>query len=337
MKANLETYQIGIAGGLSASLCNYGARLMSLFVPVKDGSRVNVVLGFREPENYFFSDEKYFGAIVGRYCNRIAKGRFELNGRVFQLATNLPPHHLHGGVNAFHSVIWESRQIAENAVEFRYLSPDGEEGYPGNLDVRLIYAVVENELHISMRATTDKTTIVNLTAHPFFNLKGEGSGDVLDHWLRIEADAFTPVDETLIPTGEIRPVDGSAFDFREGAVIRDRLFEAHPQLAYGNGFDHNYVLNKSEAGILSLAAAVREPDKGLTMEVLTTEPGMQFYTANWLSGKDRGYGGNRYEKHGALCLEPQHFPDSPNKAHFPPVLLLPGDRYHTKTVFRFTP
>ena len=335
MKANLETIRIGVTNGLQAELTNYGARLMSLFVPWKGQMTRNVVLGFKDPASYFFADEKYFGAIVGRYCNRIAQGRFVLNGINYQLARNQGEHHLHGGIDAFHTVIWNSKRIAENAVEFSYISPDGEEAFPGTLEVRLIYAIVENELHISLRAVTDKTTIVNLTPHPYLNLLGEGNGAVLDHELEIFAEAFTPVDKSLIPTGEIRSVAGTPFDFRQPRRIGEGLAESDEQLSFGNGYDHNFVLKKSKTDTVTLAARITEPSSGLRMELLTTEPGLQFYSANWLSGKDVGYSGKNYRAHEAFCLEPQHFPDSPNQAHFPPVILRPGERYHSKSIFRF--
>lgn len=337
MKASFESYTIQSPGGLRAELTNFGARLMSLFVPLSDGTSRNVCLGFKTPEEFFLADEKYFGALVGRYCNRIAGGCFELEGKVYELAKNNGENHLHGGIDAFHTRIWEGRKIAENAVEFRYNSPDGEEGYPGNLEVLVMYSIVGNEMHVTMRAFSDKTTHVNLTVHPYLNLAGEGSGSVMDHRLLIQADAFTPVDTTVIPTGELRPVENTPFDFRAFKSIGANIDEDYDQLSIGGGYDHNYVLRKSDSGALETAAFVQEPASGLIMELLTTEPGLQFYSANWLSGKDVGYGGNAYKAREAFCLEPQHFPDSPNQYDFPRTVLFPGEKYETRTIFRFNP
>jgi aldose 1-epimerase len=335
MDASFDKYVIQSPQGLRAELTNYGARLMSLFVPFPDGSFRNVCLGFNSPEDYFLADEKYFGAIVGRYCNRIAKGRFELEGKVYELAKNNGPNHLHGGINAFHTQMWQGKKIAENAVEFRYFSPDGEEGYPGNLEVFVLYSIVGKELHLNMRAVSDQSTHVNLTVHPYFNLKGEGNGSILDHELMIMADHFTPVDKNVIPTGEIRKTESTVFDFRDFHRIGDRIDTEDVQLEIGNGYDHNFVLKKSGVKSPELAAVVREPESTLQMDVYTTEPGMQFYTANFLSGKDIGYAGKAYHSREAFCLEPQHFPDSPNQFDFPRTVLFAGERYESKSIFSF--
>lgn len=336
MKASFEKYSISTPLGLKAELTNYGARLMSLFVPLKDGSVRNVCLGFNTPEDFFLADEKYYGAIVGRYCNRIANGRFELEGKQYELAQNNGSNHLHGGIDAFHTQIWQSRKIAENAVEFRYFSKDGEEGYPGNMEVFVIYSIVGKELHITMRAVGDKTTHVNLTPHPYLNLKGEGNGTVMDHEMILRANRFTPVDERVIPTGELQNVEGTPFDFKGYHTLGERIAVNNDQLKIGNGYDHNFVLEKTVPGAIEIAAIIREPGSGLTMDLLTTEPGMQFYTANWLSGKDIGYSGKPYKAREAFCLEPQHFPDSPNQPDFPRTVLFPGERYETRSIFKFS-
>jgi aldose 1-epimerase len=336
MGASFKTFRIGSPNGLTAEFTNFGARIMSLFVPVAGDNTLNVCLGFRTPEEFFLADEQYFGAIVGRYCNRISKGRFELDGIVYELAKNIDDNHLHGGIEGFHKQLWGGRKIAENAVEFSHLSKDGEEGYPGNLRVLVMYSIVGMELHITMRAETDRKTHVNLTSHPYFNLKGEGNGSVMDHELIINADHFTPVNESVIPTGEIRTVKGSPFDFSTGKRIGEHIDQEDHQLHLGNGYDHNFVLNKSAEAKLESAAIVHEPVSGLTMELLTTEPGLQFYSANWLSGKDVGYSGKSYRAREAFCLEPQHFPDSPNQYNFPRTFLMPGEVFKTRTVLRFS-
>lgn len=335
MDASFEKYMIQSPQGLKAELTNYGARLMSLFVPLADGNFRNVCLGFKNPEDYFLADEKYFGAIVGRYCNRIANGRFELEGKVYELAKNNGPNHLHGGIDAFHTRMWEGKKIADNAVEFKYFSPDGEEGYPGNLEVFIMYSIVGKELHISFRAVSDQSTHVNLTAHPYFNLKGVGNGSVLDHELLIKADHYTPVDKNVIPTGELRRTKDTVFDFLDFKRIGKDIDQSDDQLGIGNGYDHNFVLNKTGIKTPELAAIVREPESALQMKVYTTEPGIQFYTANWLSGKDTGYSGKTYHAREAFCLEPQHFPNSPNQFDFPRTLLFAGERYESRSVFSF--
>jgi aldose 1-epimerase len=333
---DLKTFTIKSPNGLTAKLTNYGARLMSLFVPAGNGEYRNVTLGFKTPEEYFLADEKYFGAMVGRYCNRISNGRFELEGESYQLAQNADGNHLHGGIDAFHTKIWQGQQIAENAVQFSYFSKDGEEGYPGNMNVLLMYSIVGRELHLTIRAASDKTTIVNLTAHPYFNLLGEGEGSILDHELYINADAFTPVNNSVIPTGEIRSVENTPFDFKSFQKIGDRINDEDEQLKIGHGYDHNFVLNKQKEGGLELAAIVREPLSGLSMDLWTTEPGLQFYSSNWLTGKDSGYSGKSYGAREAFCLETQHFPDSPNNYDFPRVVLFAGENYESRTIFKFS-
>jgi len=334
--SDLQKISLHSNNGMRAEFTNYGARLMSLFVPNLKNELVNVCLGFQEPEAYLSADEKYFGAIVGRYCNRIANASFELEGKTYQLAKNSDNHHLHGGLKAFHTVLWNIELITENAVKFSYYSPDGEEGYPGNVEVSIIYTLTDDELKIDIEAVSDRTTVLNVTAHPYFNLRGEGNGDILSHLLKIHADAYIPVDREVIPTGGINTVENTPFDFRDFHKIGDRIDEDFEQLIRGSGYDHNYVLNIDYPGFYFHAASVIEPVSRLKMDLFTTEPGLQFYSANWLSGADTGYQGKAYEKRSAFCLEPQHFPDSPNNQHFPSTVLHKGEIYRSKTAFKFS-
>lgn len=325
--------------GLGAIFTNYGQRLISLYVPDKNGNIEDVVLGFSTLSDFINADEKYFGATIGRYGNRIAKGNFRIDGENYQLAINNGENHLHGGDKGFESVVWDARQLSDNEIEFTRTSPDMEEGYPGNLNVKVHYMLTEkNELKISYEATTDRTTPVNLTHHSFFNLRGEGNGSVNNHILMINADTFTPVDEGLIPTGEIKKVVGTPFDFTKSKLIGLDLEVEDEQLIYGGGYDHNFVLNeapKNEDGLV-LAAKVIEPESGRVMEVFTDEPGLQFYGGNFLDGAAIGKGGKPYEYRGALCLETQHFPDSPNQSNFPSTLLYPGKKYNSTCVYKFS-
>jgi aldose 1-epimerase len=314
-----------------------GATIVSLRVPDRAGLPEDVVLGFDAIQGYL-GDEPYFGAIVGRYGNRIAKGRFTLDGQTYQLATNNGPNHLHGGVKGFDKVVWEAEPFdrdGQSGVVFTHVSPDGDEGYPGTLNARVTYTLTQaNELIVDYAATSSKATPVNLTQHSYFNLAGAGTGDILDHRLTLDADRFTPVDATLIPTGELAPVDGTPFDFRRPTAIGARIAGDHVQLKYGNGYDHNWVLNGS-AGQMRHAARVEDPKSGRTLDVTTTEPGVQFYTGNFLDGTLTGKSGRVYKQRYGLCLETQHFPDSPNHAAFPSTILRPGERYQSKTVFTF--
>lgn len=316
--------------GLRAKITNYGAILVSMEVPDRDGKMADVVLGFDTLDGYL-GEHPYLGAIVGRYANRIGKGKFVLNGVEYKLAVNNGPNHLHGGIKGFDKVLWKLEDIKaesdEAFVKLSYLSADGEEGYPGNLACSVTYTLTkDDELKISYEAKTDKTTVINLTNHAYWNLAGQGNGDVLGHELMLNADKFTPVDKDLIPTGEIKPVKDSPMDFTRPMAIGSRINQV------GMGYDHNYVLN-SGGGKLDLAARVYEPNSGRVMEILTTEPGVQLYTANWLGGS--GKSGKAYKKHYAFCLETQHFPDSPNKPDFPSVVLNPGRKYSTETVHKF--
>jgi aldose 1-epimerase len=333
----VESFTLTNAGGLELRAISYGAIIVSLRVPDRDGRLDDVVLGHDDLEGYL-SKPAYFGALVGRYGNRIAGGRFTLDGRTYTLATNNGPNHLHGGVRGFDKQLWKAEPFERpgaTGIVFTRVSPDGEEGYPGNLDVRVTYTLTDgNEASFEYFATTDKPTVVNLTQHSYFNLAGDGKRDVLGHELMIDADRFTPVDKTLIPTGVLAPVAGTPFDFRKPTAIGLRIGADHEQIRHGGGYDHNYVLNRS-GGALALAARVYEPTTGRTMAVATTEPGIQFYSGNFLDGSIKGKGGHVYARRYGFCLETQHFPDSPNKPAFPSTVLRPGQEYRTKTVLTF--
>ncbi len=317
---------------------DYGGIVMELHVPDRDGAFSDVVLGF-DAASAYGEDSPYLGALVGRYGNRIAKGKFSIDGKEYTLARNNGENHLHGGIRAFDKVVWQSEPISGDGftgLRLRYLSPDGEEGYPGNLDVGVTYKLTDqNEWIIEYSATTDAPTVVNLTQHSYFNLAGHASGQNLDHEVRINASSYTPVDENLIPTGQFADVEGTPFDFRESVKIGERIEDPDEQLKRARGYDHNYVLSKTEPGALELAAAVCEPDSGRTLEVLTTEPGVQFYTGNFLDGSLVGKEGARYRFRNGFCLEAQHFPDSPNQPNFPSTRLNPGQSYRSTTVYRF--
>ncbi len=322
--------------GMMATITGYGGKIISLMVPDRNGKMGDVVLGYDSADQYI-NGNPHFGALIGRYGNRIAKGKFTLEGKEYQLKTNNGENALHGGPGGFHNVYWNLvKAESNNKVELYYLSKDGEEGYPGNLNVKVTYSLTDyNELVIDYEATTDRTTVVNLTQHSYFNLSGEGNGTILDHSLFINADRFIPVDKGLIPIGELSEVKGTPFDFTSATKIGERINGDHPQLKTGKGYDHNWVLNK-KADELSLAATVYESTSGRVMEVWTTEPGMQFYTGNFLDGSDIGKGGKKYEYRSGFCLETQHFPDSPNQPTFPTTVLKPGEVYKQKTIYKFT-
>jgi len=315
---------------------SYGGTVVSLKVPDKNGQMGDVVLGYDDLQGYI-QNSPYFGCLVGRYGNRIANGKFSLNGVTYTLATNNGPNHLHGGLKGFDKVVWRGR-VYESAVgpalELVYVSTDGEEGYPGNLTVKAVYTVTaKNELRLDFTAITDKDTVVNLTHHSYFNLAGKG--DVLGHEVYINSDKFTPVSETLIPTGELRAVAGTPFDFRKPTTIGARINQDEQQLKFGNGYDHNWVVNK-KAGELALVARVFEPTSGRVMEVLSTEPATQFYTGNFLDGTITGKGGWVYQIRNGFCFEPQHYPDSPNQPAFPTTVLKPGQTYHNTIIYKFS-
>jgi aldose 1-epimerase len=331
----MELFTLKNANGLVAQITNYGGKVINLWTPDKNGDFADIVIGYETSAEYLNTTEIYYGTLIGRYGNRIANGQFTLNDSVYTLAKNNGENHLHGGIKGFNNVVWNAKKLDDQTLELTYLSVDGEEGYPGNLNVKVVYKLTdENELKVEYWATTDKPTPINLTQHSFFNLKGAGNGDVNDHIMQIMADAFTPVDSTLIPTGEIAPVDGTPFDFRTPTVIGDRINDEHIQMKYGNGYDHNWVLNKAESG-LSYAAKVVEPASGRTLEVYTNEPGIQFYGGNFMTGNDTGKGGKVFAFRGAFCLETQHFPDSPNKPQFPSTILNPGEEYYSVCVYKF--
>jgi len=336
----VRQYTLKNTHGMELRVLDYGGIIASLAVPDRTGRVDDVVLGFDRLEDYERSSP-YYGAIIGRFGNRIARGRFTLDGRTYTLATNDGPNHLHGGVKGFDKVVWEvspfERQDSRGVV-LRYTSPDGEEGYPGTLRTTVTYTLTEgNELIFDYEGTSDRATPVNLTQHSYFNLAGEGAGNVLGHELTLNANSFTPVDSTLIPTGEIRSVAGTPFDFRAPTAIGARIGQDEEQLRYGRGYDHNFVLDKDPGAPASttLAARVFEPSSGRVMEVHTTEPGVQFYSGNFLDGTLRGKRGAVYSPRSGFTLETQHFPDSPNHQAFPSTVLVPGAEYRSRTVLRF--
>jgi aldose 1-epimerase len=330
--ANIETFTLKNKHGIEAKVISLGATLVSLKIPDKNGKFADVVLGYDNAEDYM-KDKCYFGCTVGRFANRIANAKFSIDGKEYKLANNDGKNHLHGGIVGFNKVLWKSKPFNNNTdcgVVFEYLSPDGEESYPGNLKAVVKYTLTDNnELSISYEATTDKKTIINLTNHSYFNLAGHNAGDILSHQIQINADKFTGFNAELLPTGELCPVKGTAFDFTQTAVIGKNISKT------GIGYDLNYVLNKKTAEELSFAAMVIEPLSGRQMEIFTTEPGVQFYTSNFLNGI-AGKSGTIYQKHGALCLETQHYPDSPNQPNFPSPVLLPGKIYRHLTVHKFS-
>lgn len=332
------TYMLVNAHGMTVKITNYGGIVTQLFVPDRNGNFDDVVLGYNNLEQYI-EDSPYFGALIGRYGNRIGGAEFTLDGVTYELAANDGPNHLHGGIKGFDKVFWDAEVMGTDegpALKLTYLSEDGEEGYPGSLHCTVIYTLTnDNELVIDYRATTDKATPVNLTHHSYFNLTG-CKRDILGHRLMINADKFTPVDQGLIPTGEILSVKGTPMDFTEPHAIGARIDADYHQLEYGGGYDHNWVLNKKGKRAMSLAARVYEPSSGRLMKVFTTEPGLQFYSGNFLDGSLTGKYGKVYEHRYGFCLETQHFPDSPNKPQFPSTILRPGETYKTRTIYRFS-
>lgn len=334
----IDLYTLRNSKGVEVAITNYGGRIVSLRTPDRNGKSDNIVLGFDNLEGYL-GPNPYFGAIVGRYANRIAKGEFTLDGVAYKLVVNNGPNALHGGTKGFDKVAWTAKEVSTKegpGLELQYLSKDGEEGYPGNLSVTVTYVLTDaNELKIDYKATTDKDTVLNLSNHSYFDLSGQAHGDITHHVVTINADRFTPVDETLIPTGELRNVQGTPFDFRKPKEIVARIDDKNQQLEYGKGYDHNFVLNRTGTGP-TFAARVRDPNSGRVLEVLTTQPGLQFYTGNSLDGTVKGDGGVVYGRRSGLCLETQHFPDSPNKPKFPSTELRPGQRYHEITIFKFS-
>ncbi len=338
----IQLFTLKNKAGTEIKVTNYGAILTSIRVADRNGEFADIALGYNGVEGYINAvDKPYFGAIVGRYGNRLAKGSFTLDGETYSLAKNNDPNHLHGGIVGFDMVVWDAKPIEGknfSGLELSYLTKDREEGYPGNLDCKVTYKLTDdNEIVIEYQATTDKATPVNLTNHTYFNLAGEGSGTILDHIVHLNADHYTPVDQTLIPTGEIAPVKDTPFDFTIEKSIGKDINQENEQLQFGRGYDHNFVLNKKgQAEKMTLAATVYEPKSGRFLEVLTEEPGVQFYTGNFLDGRLTGKAGKPYLNRGGFCLETQHFPDSPNQPTFPSTILRPTETYSTKTIFRFS-
>ena len=337
-EGRVDLYTMTNSRGMEVRAMNYGGIIVSLRVPDKKGVLADVVLGFDTLDAYL-NNKPYFGAIIGRYANRIANGKFTLNGAEYRLARNNGMNSLHGGLKGFDKVLWRGEQFENNqgiGVVFTYTSKNGEEGYPGNLKAKVTYTLTDqSELQIEYQATTDEATPVNLTNHSYFNLASEGNGDILKHNLILNADRFTPVDSTLIPAGELRSVAGTPFDFTKPTAIGARIDTNNEQLAIAHGYDHNFVLSRKGSG-LELAGRVHEPQTGRALEVYTTEPGVQFYTGNVLDGTITGKHGHAYNKHAGLCLETQHFPDSPNHSNFPWTILKPEQTYNSRTVYKFS-
>lgn len=332
----VQMYILTNSKGAEATIINYGAKIVSLSVPDKNGKLTDVVLGHNNLQEYLTSEEPYFGAVCGRTGNRIAKGKFTLDGATYQLAINNGPNNLHGGLKGFNAVVWDAKQIDDHTLELKYLSKDGEEGFPGNLDVKVTYTLTnDNALEVDYEATTDKATILNLTNHSYFNLSGEGDPSVNDHTLVMYASNYLPTDDTAIPYGKPEPVKGNPFDFTTAHTIGERIEDDFEQLHFGKGYDHTMVLDKKE-GDLALAVECSSPKTGIQMNVLTTEPGVQIYTGNWMSGNFEGKHGHRYPARAAVCFETQHFPDSINKPEYPSVVLRPGETFKSKTIFAFT-
>ncbi len=332
-----DLYFLKNQNGMTAAVTNYGGRLVGLWVPDKNGKMTDVVVGFGSVQGFKNSTEPYFGATIGRYGNRIAKGKFSLDGKQYTLFTNNGPNTLHGGKKGFQDVVWDAKPVNDSTLEMHYLSKDGEEGFPGNLDVTVTYTLTNNnELKFDYKATTDKKTVVNLTNHAFFNLNGEGSGTINNHLLQIDADNYTPVDSTLIPLGKNESVEGTPFDFRNATAIGARVMDsANKQLKNGAGYDHNFVLRDASKN-MKHAATISGDKSGITMSVYTQEPGLQFYGGNFMQGKNIFKSGATDEFRTAFCLETQHFPDSPNQPQFPSTVLEPGQTYQTSSLYRFS-
>jgi len=334
----VDLYTLRNKKGAEARIMTYGGIVQSLKMPDRDGNYADIVLGYDNLDGYV-KNSPYFGALIGRYGNRIGGGMFTLDGKFYKLATNNPPNHLHGGVKGFDKVVWQAKpqQTSKGpGLELTYLSKDGEEGYPGNLTVTALYTLTDdNELRVDFTAKTDKPTICNLTQHSYFNLRGQGDGDILGHEVYIKSDKTTPVDKTLITTGKYAAVDGTPFDFRKPTAIGARINDPDTQLQYGPGYDHNWVIDKP-MGKLGLMARVYEPTTGRVMEVLSTEPGLQFYAGNFLDGTITGKGGHVYQRRTGFCMEPHHYPDSPNKPQFPSTTLRPGETYKNTIIYKFS-
>ena len=330
-------YVLKNSQGAEACVTNWGGRLVSVMVPDRDGKLTDVVLGYDNIQQYVQFPDNNYGALIGRYGNRIANGQFQLDGQSYQLPQNNNGHCLHGGPKGYHAVTWDARQLDGQSVELTYLSPDGEAGFPGNLKVKEIYRLTDdNAIDIQYEATTDKPTIVNLTNHSYFNLSGVPGSTITDHKIQINADTYVPVDDTLIPTGKIETVEGTPMDLRQLVTVGDHIDDDFAQLRYGGGYDHNWVLN-TKGDLNTPAAKVVSEKSGIVMEVFTNEPGLQFYAGNSMSeAGDKGKLGVVYPRRGALCLETQHYPDSPNQKSFPSVVLKPGETYQSRCIYKFS-
>ncbi len=337
---SIKLFTLKNENGMTVKVTNYGAIITSIVVPDRDGKMADVALGYNRVEDYINAvDKPYFGAVVGRYGNRIANGEFTLNGETYSLLKNNGANHLHGGAIGFDKVVWDADfDPSKNTVSLAYVAKDKEEGYPGNLQLKVSYTLTNNNaIVVDYHATTDKPTPINVTQHTYFNLKGEGQGTILDHELMLNAKKFTPVDESLIPTGKMPRVMGTPFDFTTAKAIGRDIGQENEQLRFGLGYDHNWILDKGgKKDELTLAAQVHEPSSGRVMEIHTTEPGIQFYCGNFLDGRLKGKSGKPYIHRGGFCLETQHFPDSPNQPNFPSAILKPSEVFQSQTVFKFS-
>ena len=332
-----ELYVLKNHNGMQAAITNYGGRLVSLLVPDKDEKMIDVVVGFKSVQDYENSTEPYFGATIGRYGNRIAKGKFSLDGKQYTLFTNNGANTLHGGKKGYQAVVWDASQLNDSTLQLTYLSKDMEEGFPGNLNVKVSYSLTgDNGFKCEYEATTDKKTVVNLTNHAFFNLNGEGSGSILNHTVEIYADKYNPVDTGLIPTGKLAPVAGTPFDFTKPSSIGSRIDSSNEQLTNGKGYDHNYILNGTKVNGLNHAATVTGDKSGIVMDVYTQEPALQFYSGNFMQSKNTFKGGSKDDFRTAFAMETQHYPDSPNQPSFPSTVLKPGDVYKTMSLYKFS-
>ena len=332
----VKLYTLVGQNGIGMKVTNYGARIVALCVPDKNGKPTDVVLGYDNLNDYINRPQTYFGATIGRYANRIGDAKFTLDSVNYNLVANDGMNSLHGGSKGYFAVVWNAKKLSDSKIQFTYHSPDMEEGYPGDLDVTVTYELTpQNGLKIDYKATTDKPTVLNLTNHSYFNLSGEGSKTILDHVMMLNADSITPVDSTLIPTGVIESVTGTPFDFTKPTPIGERINADNTQLKYAGGYDHNWVLNNKSDSV-ALAATVYSPVSGIKMDVLTDQPGIQFYTGNFLNGQEIGKSGKPYEHRSAFCLEVQHYPDSPNIPQFPTTTLNPGQTYHHECIYRFS-
>lgn len=332
-----DLYTLKNKNGIEITVTNFGAHVVEIWTPDKNGQFEDIVLGHDNVDAYVnYKGERFLGATIGRYGNRIKVGKFQLDGVEYQLPLNDGPNSLHGGNKGFDMVVWDAKQVNDQKLELAYLSKDMEEGYPGNLDVKMTYELTDdNEFIITHRATTDKKTVLNLTHHSFFNLHGAGNGSINDHVLTLNADRFTPVDSTLIPTGELATVEGTPMDFRQPTAIGERVNQDFEQLKFGHGYDHNWVISRKTDNETELAATVYEPQSGRVLEVFTTEPGIQFYGGNFFDGSMKGKGGKSYDYRASIALETQHFPDSPNQPNFPSTVLNPGENYYHVCVYKF--